>query len=167
MIRLGYANMPVQDVKSQPLSVCLGKKSYLIFKGDCRISAGSQLYLHGGLIEIGKDCKISMNVKLYSCDSIIIGSDTVIGWDSQIIDTDFHKTIDANTGKVFPIKKRIVIGNHCWVCNGCSIMKGAVIPDDVIVGSKSVCNKAYDVPRFSVIAGAPAILKKEGLTYEF
>ncbi len=167
MIKLGYANMPTQNVKSDPLGICFTDGTHLVFKGRGRISAGSQIYLRGGSIEIGDDFHISMNVKIYSSSSITVGAHTTIGWNSQIVDTDFHTIKNVNTGQVYPQCKNIVIGDHCWICNSCSIMKGTVIPDYVIVGSRSVCNKQYDVPKYSVIAGTPAVLKKEGMAYEY
>ena len=45
-------------------------------------------------------------------------------------------------------------------------MKGSVIPNDVIVGSDSLVNKRLDVPSYSVVAGIPAKLKKENITFD-
>lgn len=117
-------------------------------------------------VTIGYNTYISMDVKIYSQHSIAIGSYSTIGWGSQIVDSDLHDVIDINTGVAFPQGKRIIIGDHVWVCNSCSITKGTVIPNDVIVGARSLCNKEYDVPRYSVIAGTPAKYIKEGLRYE-
>lgn len=167
MIKLGFANMPVQHVKSNPLSICLTNGTRLVFKGKGRISAGSQIYLRGGNIELGHDVHVGMNVRIISSNSIKIGSYTTIGWGTQITDTDFHYVVNTKTEEVYPQCKKITIGDHCWICNCCSIMKGTFLPDYVIVGARSLCNKEYNVPRYSMIAGIPAVLKREGLRYEY
>lgn len=167
MLKLGYANVPTQCVKSDPLSLYLKKNSNLIFKGWGRISAGTQIYLmDGASVIIGEGCYLSMDVKIYAQKSIIIGNNTAVGWGSQIVDSDFHDIINKVTGQVYPQCKEVIIGNHCWICNSCSISKGTIIPDEVIVGARSLCNKEYDVPVYSVIAGSPAKFIKEGITFE-
>ena len=159
--------MPVQIVKSNPLSIYLNEMSSLVFNGPGRISAGSQVFLlKGSSVTFGNDFHISMDVKIYSQESITLGDYITVGWGTQIMDTDFHATISRDTGNAYPQTKPIIIGNHCWICTHCQVMKGTVIPDNVIVGSKSLCNKRYDVPSYSVIAGTPAVFRKEGLTYE-
>ncbi|MBP9993442.1 MAG: acyltransferase [bacterium] len=167
MVKLGYENMPVQVVKANPLSLCLKEQSSITFKGFCVISAGTQIYLYkGASLSIGENTRIGMNVKIYSKKSITIGDYCTFGWDSQVVDTDFHDVINVQNGEKHTQSKEIVIGDRCWICSNCSIKKGTILPDDVIVGSNSLCNKVYDVPKYSLIGGTPAKLLKSGLTYK-
>jgi acetyltransferase-like isoleucine patch superfamily enzyme len=48
----------------------------------------------------------------------------------------------------------VKIGNHVWLCEGCTIMPGAKIGDGAIVGAGSV---VYGhVPPYSLVSGNPA-----------
>ncbi|WP_010254864.1 Coenzyme F420 hydrogenase/dehydrogenase, beta subunit C-terminal domain [Treponema primitia] len=48
----------------------------------------------------------------------------------------------------------IIIGNHVWLCEGCTIMPGVKIGDGAIVGAKSVV--MTNIPPFSLVSGNPA-----------
>ena len=114
---------------------------------------------------IGNDVYVSLNSTIIAHDSITIGDETTIGWDTLLMDTDFHRVVSVETGKEYPMTQPIEIGKHCWICNGAHIMKGSIIPDDVIVASKSLVTKKMDVPSYSMIAGVPAELKKKNIKH--
>ena len=70
-------------------------------------------------------------------------------------DTDFHQYLNARTGEVLPVAKKIIIGNNVWLCQRVLVLKGTVIPDWCVVAAMSLLNKEYCCPNFSVIAGSP------------
>ena len=98
-------------------------------------------------------------------ESITIGDGTTIGWDTLLMDSDMHRIISTETGEAYPMTRPIEIGKHCWICNRVHIMKGSIIPDDVIVASDSLVNKKMEVPSYSMIAGVPAELKKKNIKH--
>jgi acetyltransferase-like isoleucine patch superfamily enzyme len=116
-------------------------------------------------LTIGNDVYVSLNSTIIAHDSITIGDDTTIGWDTLLMDTDFHRVVSVETGNEYPMTRPIEIGKHCWICNGAHIMKGSIILDDVIVASKSLVNKKMDIPSCSMIAGVPAELKKKNIKH--
>ena len=122
------------------------------------VTSGSELVL-------GNDFYLSLNSSIYCHNRIVFGDSCTIGWNVLIMDSDWHRTYDSETKEIFPTSEPIVIGNHCWICNDVQIQKGTEIPDNVIVASKSLCNKKYDVPQYSLLAGIPAKLKKENIGY--
>lgn len=63
---------------------------------------------------------------------IFIGYQSIIAWNVNIIDSDFHP-INGVIGC-----KDIYIGNNVWIGNSVNILKGAYIPDGSIVGAGSV-----------------------------
>ena len=82
---------------------------------------------------------------------------------SQILDTTFHFMRSIADGSVSELTKPIVIGAHNWIGNRSNIMKGCILPDYTIVAAGSLCNKHYDFPQYSLIAGTPCKLIKTGI----
>lgn len=136
------------------------------FNGTVSIGGGTKILLRGhSELIFGNNFYLSLESTLYCYKRIEFGNDCTVGWNVLIMDTDWHKTLDAFSEYPYPMTQPIYIGNHCWICNDVQILKGTVIPDNIIVAVKSLCNKKYDVPQNSMIAGIPAKLKKENIKY--
>lgn len=114
-------------------------------------------------LDIETNVRISNRTKIICYDNIKICHDTRIAWENQIIDTTFHYMRNMNDNSVPELTQPIIVGAHNWIGNRCNIMKGAVIPDYTIVAAGSLCNKHYDFPQYSLIAGTPAKLIKTGI----
>lgn len=164
-IRIGFRDMGIQNERDRKTILDLRKDSELLFEGSASIGAGARIYTKGVLI-IGDNFYLSLDSKIIAHDKIQFGKDCTVGWDSLIMDTDFHQVRNITSGEYYPMTKPIYIGNHCWICNNVQILKGTRIPDDTIVGSCSLLNKTYDTPNGSLLAGNPAILKKTGISHE-
>lgn len=63
---------------------------------------------------------------------IFIGAQSIIAWNVNIIDSDFHP-INGVVGC-----KEVYIGNNVWIGNSVNILKGAYIPDGSIIGAGSI-----------------------------
>lgn len=164
-IRIGFRDMGIQNERDRKTILDLRKNSCLIFNGTASIGGGARIYTKGQLI-IGDNFYLSLNSTIIAHDRIEFGKDCTVGWDSLIMDTDFHKVIDKVTGKTYPMTKPIIIGNHCWICNNVQVLKGTTLPNEIIVGSCSLLNKNFDIPEFSLLAGNPATVKKTGIIHE-
>lgn len=114
-------------------------------------------------LDIETNVRISNRTKIICYDNVRICHDTRIAWECQIIDTTFHYMRNMNDNSVTELTHPIVIGAHNWIGNRCNIMKGAVIPDYTIVAAGSLCNKHYEFPQYSLMAGSPAKLIKTGI----
>ena len=164
-IRIGFRGMVIQNERDRKTILDLRKDSELVLAGSASIGDGARIYTKGILI-IGDNFYLSLDSKIIAHDKIQFGNDCTVGWDSLIMDTDFHRVRNITSGEYYPMTKSINIGNHCWICNNVQILKGTRIPDDTIVGSCSLLNKVYDIPNGSLLAGNPAKLKKTGISHE-
>lgn len=162
MIRFGYFGEDVITPKDA--------RSLLQIEGKMNIS--SNVHFGCGVIiriepnaclDIETNVRISNRTKIICYDKISIGHDSRIAWECQIIDTTFHYMRNMETGKASTLTTPIHIGSHNWVGNRVNIMKGAYLPNYTIVAAGSLCNKKYDFPEYSLIAGAPAKLIKTGI----
>lgn len=162
MIRLGYFGEDVITPKDT--------RTLLQIEGTMRLA--ENVHLGCGVIirveenatlDIEANVRISNRTKIICYDNVKICHDTRIAWECQIIDTSFHYMRNINDNSVTELTNPIVIGAHNWIGNRCNIMKGTLIPDYTIVASGSLCNKHYDFPQYSLIAGSPAKLIKTGI----
>jgi acetyltransferase-like isoleucine patch superfamily enzyme len=79
--------------------------------------------------------------------------------------TDAHSVLDLETRERINKAESISIGNHVWLGAEVMITKGVSLPDDCIVGARSICNRSVDEPH-TVIAGIPAKVVKRGVTWD-
>ena len=92
-----------------------------------------------GLVEIGKDCMFAHAISLHQSDQ--------------------HMIFDMYTGERTNLSRPIRIGNHVWVGRECTILAGADIGDNAVVGSQAVTSGQF-APN-TVIAGSPAKVLRE------
>lgn len=162
MVRFGFFG---EDTAFWKTNVSVLKiRGKLSFHGECHFGSGVIIRVEPEAhLSIGDNVRISNCAKLICYKSIWIGSNCRIAWETQIIDTTFHFVRERETQKIHPRDGEIRIGNHNWIGNRTSIMKGSVLPDYCIVASGSLCNKPYDAPKDSMSGGCPAKLLKSGI----
>ena len=119
----------------------------IIFKGNCLVANGTCIYVgYGSTLILGNNVLISSNCKVISESGIRIGDNTRIGWNTLIMDTNFHFLRNNKTGKLSNIKSPINIGAHNWFGNGCSIYRGFTSCDYVTIGANTQCRGKIDIP---------------------
>ncbi|KIP21011.1 Maltose O-acetyltransferase [Anoxybacillus ayderensis] len=106
-------------------------------------------------VSIGDYSWIGDNVKLYSLDEIIIGSNCVISQESYLC-TGSHDIKDPHFGL---ITKPIVIKDGAWVASDVFVYPGVTIHEMAVVVARSTVVR--DVPANEVHAGSPAKFVKK------
>lgn len=135
--------------------ILLQEDSQLVVDGKFLINAGcyvrvapkGKLILHGGFI--------NENVQITVGDVVEIGKDFACGRDVIIRSFDGHRIIREGYQVSSPIK----IGNHVWIGQGATILKGVTIGNGAIIAACSVVTK--DVPANCIVAGNPARIIRE------
>lgn len=158
-IRPGMIKLGSQGRDMFPLDpVILDIRGELSFNGYFYIGCGSTIRVENNAkMSIGANSRFGAQTILFCEEKINIGAQVEGSWRCQMMDTDRHEIMDRKTNRILQSCKSIEIGNNVWIGNNVFINKGARIPDNIIIASKSLCNKDYSsVPAFSVIAGIPA-----------
>jgi len=108
---------------------------------------------NGARLEVGKYTFINYGASIAAHKLIRIGDHCLIGTHCIMMDNDFHH-ISVNKRKTLPESKPIILGNHVWLGNRVTVLKGVTIGDYAVVGAGSVVTR--DIPSYSVAAGNPA-----------
>lgn len=129
---------------------------------DVFISGGCQICTvnSDSRIEVGDGTRFMGECHLIATRKVKIGSDCAISWNTQIMDTDYHKIYDRGT--VVNPDCEIEIGNHVWIASLVTIMKGSKIPDGTVIAARSMINSSCKIDSNDcVVTGLPfTILKK-------
>lgn len=135
----------------------IGNSSILRVEGKGnKISIGKNVYIGGAMlfandatkITIGDFCLFSNLIDIQSSDGHLI-----------------YKKQSA-TKRQINCAKDISIGKHVWIGRGATILKGSYIPDNCVVGTRTMINKVFQQNN-SVIAGNPARVVKEDINWKF
>jgi acetyltransferase-like isoleucine patch superfamily enzyme len=59
----------------------------------------------------------------------------------------------------------VIIGNHVWLCEGCTVMAGVNIGEGAIIGARSVVYS--NVPPFSLVSGNPAKIIETDIYWKY
>ena len=139
----------------------------VVFKGSAFFSAASKVAVFKkGTLLMGDDSRIWENCLVYCLQLIKLGKKTEITYQTSIMDTDFHYSVDVNSRKIYPRSKPIIIGDYVWVGNRASVKKGTIIPNfTTIASSYTVLSKDYShIPPHSILGGIPAKVIKNGVS---
>ena len=98
--------------------------------------------------------------------TITIGDDCLFAQDVTIRSTDGHKIYNMDKSERLNNSRDITIGNHAWLAKGCSILKGTVIGNDVVVATNAIVNKEINKDN-CIIGGIPAKVLKEDIVWEY
>ncbi len=136
----------------------------VVFDGPARLGNGFKLSIaRGGRVAFGADFVLSAESQIVCRDSITFGRGCLVSWDVLILDSDFHRVIDAD-GAGSNVQAPIVLGDRVWVGARASVLKGVTLGDDVVVAAGSIV--AGSEPRSNVLlAGNPARVVRAGVRW--
>lgn len=144
-------------------------KTKIVIGNNTHIRGFLQLFKQGGHIEIGNDCYIGENTKIWSAESIYIGNRVLIAHNVNIHDNishplsskerhdDYYRILGLNNKDAaqFDLRtKPVVIKDDAWIGFNVTILKGVTIGQGAIIGACTLVTK--DVPDWAVVAGNPA-----------
>lgn len=133
------------------------------FGKDCLVYIGPNSYC-----EIGEMFALGSRGKLITYQKIIFGKYVRIGYETQLIDTNFHTILDLKTGEVDSLTSPIEIGDYNWIGNRSTIMQKTVTPNFCIVASNSLANRNYNsLGENILIGGIPAKLIKTNISRDW
>lgn len=144
------AGLPIRVEVSGGGSVVINAP-YRVYEGCMLcVQQGGKLVLNGGY----------MNIQswIICTDHVEIGEGTIIAPHVIIRDSDAHTIVGKDSAKP------IIIGNHVWIGERATILKGVTIGDGAVIGAGAVVTK--DVPARCIAAGNPAKVIRENIEWK-
>lgn len=163
-----YGESPV---KGMSLPSCLRMEANTTFnltEGVIdRYGEGPYSLKHGAYIEIVNGGKLTISrgasnigLTIMCAKEVHIGSGVRIGRNVSIRDWNGPHVIVSST---YRNHAPVYIGNHVWLCSGCTIMPGVTIGDGAVVAANSTVTK--NVPSHALVGGSPAKIIKENIEW--
>lgn len=164
---IGYGNKVLIDKGLTRLRDCSltirGNNNTIHIGKGCKLNSAS-LYIedNGGSIIIGEGTIISgkTHIAVIEGKTISIGSRCLFSANITLRAGDSHSILDKNGKRINP-SKDIMIGNHVWVGNTVTILKGTKVKDNSIIATGSILT-GKEFPENCIIGGIGGkILKTE------
>lgn len=124
------------------------------------LMVGTKVYGDYHHIILHKNCDINYGCFSLAKDKIEIGENSALAYGVSII-TSADPNGEYNAlGTLYPaMTAPVIIGKDVWVGANSTILPGVTIGDFSVVAAGSVVTK--DVPSGCVVAGVPAVVKKQ------
>lgn len=123
-------------------------------------------YVHNAIVRIGKSfgCQSANIIINDDGNNVYIGENCMFSWGIQIMTSDGHSIYDSSTHQLLNPSDDIVIGNHCWIGMGVSILKNVHLGDNIICGANATVTKSVNENNV-IVAGFPATIVKRNINW--
>lgn len=129
------------------------------FLGPCKV-----IIMGGGTLHIKRNAGIRGVEFNINEANVLIGERCMFSYGITIRNHDSHRIINSD-GDVMNKPKDIVLGNHVWIAQNATILKGCCIGDDSVIGFGSIVTKGC--ANGTVMTGVPAKPVKDGITWDY
>lgn len=161
IVRIGFTGADTVDYDYN--RTILRIDGTLHIKGKTKIAKSSKLIIQGELT-LGNNFITTGDTTIICAKKIMIGNDTMLAWQSIVMDTDQHNILDQDQNLINE-NKEIKIGNNVWIGARCFILKGVNIPNGSIIGANTTVTKSFN-QESSLIAGNPPKIIKESISWK-
>jgi len=159
VIKIGFGEVGIFD---QMRSRGIWQVSGLVeFKGKSNIGHGSKISVSGTLI-VGENVNVTAESAIIAKNSVNIGDNVLISWDSLIMDSDFHKIYDSSGNHLNP-SMPVNIGCNVWIGCRVLILKGVTVAEGVVIAASSTISKSIDLESSVAgeVGGVVSVIKKD------
>lgn len=163
-------NNKIEFSKLARLTECdisiIGSNNYLFIGEETVLSfVGFAMEDNNNIIRVHENCRIynGTNFAAIEGTQITINKDCLFSSNIQIRTGDSHSIVNSLNERINP-SKSITFGEHVWIGQNVTVLKGVEIGENSIVGSGSVVTKSFNDANI-VIAGNPAKIIKKNVNW--
>lgn len=159
-LMIGFGNVGLYVKRFSPAVLEVYGK--INVEGKAYLGQGAKVCVgKNAMLNIGNNVTNTAEARIVCFNKMSIGKNTVLGWETTLMDTDFHKTENVSTGELSIPEKEIKIGEGVWIGQRATILKGCQIANGCIVAACAVVTKSF-LYENAILAGNPAVVKKMG-----
>lgn len=118
-------------------------------------------------VEVGANTFIGNRTHLACIEdnsSIIIGDDCLISAFCQIRTGDSHSLVDSSGKRLNPAAS-VMIGRHCWLGEGCKVLKGVCLCENTVISTGAIVTRSFGAN--CILAGVPVKVIKENINWDY
>lgn len=135
---------------------------------ECSFVSEAEIFIEDKncIVEVGEKSFIGRHTHLACTEdhsSIIIGDKCMISASCQIRTGDSHSIVDMNGKRLNPAAS-VMINHHCWLGEGCKILKGVCLSENTIVSTGAIVTQSFGSN--CLLAGIPAKVIKENINWD-
>jgi acetyltransferase-like isoleucine patch superfamily enzyme len=144
---------------------------YLSNGVDSRYSSVHMAIRNNSTIYVGSGTNFNVlidfktNLSISECKNLIIGNDCMFSFNMWVTTSDAHAAFDTKTRQRFNLPKSVLIGDHVWVGQDVTILKGTQIGSGSIIGANSLL-AGKTLQSNAVYAGVPVKLVRPDTFYD-
>lgn len=162
MVKIGFGEVGIYDKRYQRSILEISGK--VICKGKTTIGHGGRIcVMDKGILEFGNNFSNTAQMTIICKKNIIFDDDVLTSWETLIMDTDFHYSVNIETNQHSIAEKPIYIGKNVWIGTKAVILKGSHIANGCIIGADALVTRKFEECN-CVIAGNPATIVKKNHT---
>jgi acetyltransferase-like isoleucine patch superfamily enzyme len=136
----------------------------LCFEGKANFGVGTKLWVgQNGKLTIGNNFNVTANSQIGCSHSVTIGKDVLFSWNVLLMDTDAHPIYNKEM-QLINADRPIIVDDNVWVCARTTILKGACLPPNSVIGAGTLINSRFEKSNV-LIAGNPARIVKEEIVW--
>ncbi len=128
----------------------------VVFHGECLIGGDSAVsFGKNTVVEFGDRFCASASWKCVSYRGIVFGDRTRFGWNTMIMDTNFHALYDMEKKQFRRASGKIVIGPDNWFSTDCRILHSTVTPEHCVFAMGTIVTPGCAKEPYCVMGGSP------------
>jgi len=150
---------------SDELQIHVGSRVSLEIGPDCRLGKMQIYTSRDNTVSLGANASFThaTRLHLHEPSSLRIGSGVLFADGILITTSDMHSIVDVQTGERINPSRDVTIADRVWLGFQATVLKGTSIGVGSIIGACSVVSG--DIPAFSIAAGQPARVTRQGVTW--
>lgn len=149
-------------------AVCIIKKTPIkVNKASIYVSSWGRCFIDEGIWLNQPNFNVIVNNnERFKPHKLVIGKRAQIGRELTIRTSDGHSLYNKGEKLPYNEPKDVIIGDDVWIAQRVTLIKGAQIPSNCVVGACSLVNKKFE-EEGCIIAGNPVKVIKRNIRWKF
>ena len=158
IVWIGFGDIGFYDIKYN--RTVIDNRGVMLFYGKAFIGEGAKISCgKAGVISFGNNFRNSGGLTLCCEERVLFQDNVLVGWNTTIMDSDYHNVINLSKEKVSPKTSPIIVGKDAWIAIESVLLKGTSLPEGAIIGAGSIVHGKFEIPNVLILGNPAKIVK--------